>query len=138
MMGTKSSSTSRATFWESVTPSYRRTATYIALAYLLHMEGRDDRPRLKLYNAATLASIGTQRITQMSDIRNFLGELLPRTYTRSSQKAPGASAHFLCALPAFSAFERVGESKFEPLTTSGSRLPNTLPYLSQVYTIPTR
>src|ERR671921_1753849 len=26
-------------FWGSVTPSYRRTATYIALAYLLHIEG---------------------------------------------------------------------------------------------------
>jgi aryl-alcohol dehydrogenase-like predicted oxidoreductase len=28
-----------ATFWESVTPSKRRTATYIALAYLLHRGG---------------------------------------------------------------------------------------------------
>jgi hypothetical protein len=41
--------------------------------------GRTDQPRLKLYNAARLASIGARRITQMSDIRNVLGELLPRT-----------------------------------------------------------
>src|ERR687886_1435185 len=40
MMGTKSSSTSCATFCESLTPSYRRTATYIALHYLLK-RGRD-------------------------------------------------------------------------------------------------
>src|SRR5215212_6425738 len=41
--------------------------------------GRGHRPRPKSYNAATLASIGTRRIAQMSDIRNFLVELLPRT-----------------------------------------------------------
>ena len=29
-------------------------------------EGRGDQPHLKLYNATTLASIGTRRITQMS------------------------------------------------------------------------
>src|ERR671933_1626023 len=40
MMGRKSSSTSCASFCESVTPSYRRTATYIALHYLLK-RGRD-------------------------------------------------------------------------------------------------
>src|SRR5215211_1413174 len=48
--------------------------------------GRADQPCLKLINAATLASIGAWRITQMSDIRNVLGELLPRTpSTRRSQ-----------------------------------------------------
>src|SRR5829696_3864865 len=41
--------------------------------------GRGHRPRPKSYNAATVTSIGTRRITQMGDIRTFLGELLPRT-----------------------------------------------------------
>src|SRR5215218_10096618 len=51
--------------------------------------GRGDQPRLKSYNAATLASIGTRRITQMSDVRNVLGELPPRTPSpRSSQNPP--------------------------------------------------
>src|SRR5215213_5975171 len=51
-----------------------------------HIEGGVNRPRLKSYNAATLASIGTRPIPQMSDIRNVLGELLPRTpSTRSSE-----------------------------------------------------
>src|SRR3954470_15286502 len=36
--------------------------------------GRGHRPRPKSYNAATLASNGTRRITQMRDIRTFLGE----------------------------------------------------------------
>src|SRR5215213_3444066 len=44
--------------------------------------GRSSSARLKLYNATMLASIGTWRITQMSDIRIFLGELLPRTPSR--------------------------------------------------------
>src|SRR5215217_8028568 len=48
--------------------------------------GRGNQPCLKLINAATLAVIGARRITQMSDIRNVLGELLPRTpSTRRSQ-----------------------------------------------------
>src|SRR5215208_7277128 len=50
MMGTKPSSATCATFWGSVTPSNRRTATYIALAYLLYREGGADRSRLKLTN----------------------------------------------------------------------------------------
>src|SRR5215212_1472761 len=37
-----------------------------------HIEDGVNRPRLKSYNAATLASIGTRRIPQMSDIRNVL------------------------------------------------------------------
>src|SRR5215213_1896056 len=54
-----------------------------------HIEGGVNRPCLKSYNAATLASIGTRRIPQMSDIRNVLGELLPRTpSTRSSENYP--------------------------------------------------
>src|SRR5215213_11493685 len=39
---------------------------------LLISKGGARQPRLKLYNATMLASIGTWRITQMSDIRNFL------------------------------------------------------------------
>src|SRR5215212_7742288 len=50
MMGTKPSSATCATFWGSVTPSNRRTATYIALAYLLYREGGTGRPCLKLTN----------------------------------------------------------------------------------------
>src|SRR5215213_10395923 len=46
MMGTKSSWATLATLCGSVTPSYRRTATYIALAHLLR-EGGTLRPRLK-------------------------------------------------------------------------------------------
>src|SRR5215210_3138785 len=49
MRGTKPSSTSCPTFCGSVTPSYRRTATYIVLAHLLR-EGGTLRPRLKLFN----------------------------------------------------------------------------------------
>ena len=51
---TKPSSSSCATFWESLTPSYRRTATYIALAYLLKLEGGTGRPRLKLINVPSV------------------------------------------------------------------------------------
>src|SRR5687768_15702380 len=49
MMGTKPSLATCATFWESVTPSKRRTATYIALAHLLR-EGGTRWPRLELIN----------------------------------------------------------------------------------------
>src|SRR5215211_8332209 len=49
MMGTKPSSATCATFCGSLTPSNRRTATYIALAYLLR-EGGTLRPRLKSFN----------------------------------------------------------------------------------------
>src|SRR5215203_5646204 len=45
MRGTKPSSTSCPAFCGSVTPSYRRTATYIALAYLLHIEGGVSKAR---------------------------------------------------------------------------------------------
>ena len=40
-MGTKSSWATLATLWGSLTPSYRRTATYIALAHLLREGGAD-------------------------------------------------------------------------------------------------
>src|SRR5215211_9006744 len=50
MMGTKPSWATLATFCGSVTPSNRRTATYIALAYLLYREGGTGRPYLKLTN----------------------------------------------------------------------------------------
>jgi hypothetical protein len=40
-------------FCGSVTPSYRRTATYIALAHLLK-EGGALRPRLKLFNVLSV------------------------------------------------------------------------------------
>src|SRR5215203_3911869 len=72
MRGTKPSSTSCATFCESVTPSYRRTATYIALAYLLH-KGRADQPRLELMNGANCEGLG------------YL-EQLPRTPSRRSSR----------------------------------------------------
>src|SRR5215208_6091953 len=44
MRGTKPSLATCATFCESLTPSNRRTATYMALAYLLHIEGGPRRP----------------------------------------------------------------------------------------------
>src|SRR5215213_6181350 len=51
--------------------------------------GRGHRPALSRTTPPTLANIGTRRITQMSDIRNFLGELLPRPpYRRSSRNSP--------------------------------------------------
>jgi hypothetical protein len=53
-MGTKPSWATCPTFWGSLTPSYRRTATYIVLAYLLHIEGGADRPRLKLINVPSV------------------------------------------------------------------------------------
>jgi hypothetical protein len=43
-----------ATFCESLTPSNRRTATYMALAYLLHIEGGPRRPCLKLINVPSV------------------------------------------------------------------------------------
>jgi hypothetical protein len=46
-MGTKPSWATCTTFCESLTPSKRRTAAYIALAYLLLREGGTLRPRLK-------------------------------------------------------------------------------------------
>src|SRR5215211_7123932 len=61
MMGTKPSSATCATFWGSVTPSNRRTATYIALAHLLHIEGGTGRPRLKLINVPSVKGCKASR-----------------------------------------------------------------------------
>jgi hypothetical protein len=44
---------------------------YIALAYLLHIEGGVISPATSI-NAPTLANIGARRITQMSDLWSFL------------------------------------------------------------------
>src|SRR5918995_3738565 len=54
MRGTKPSLAPCATFCESFTPSNRRTATYMALAYLLHIEGGPRRPCLKLINVSSV------------------------------------------------------------------------------------
>ena len=54
MMGTKPSSATLATFCGSLTPSNRRTATYMALAYLVHIEGGPRRPCLKLINVSSV------------------------------------------------------------------------------------
>src|SRR5215211_3460865 len=61
MMGTKPSWATLATFCGSVTPSNRRTATYIALAYLLHIEGGTGRPRLKLINVPSVKGCKASR-----------------------------------------------------------------------------
>src|SRR5215210_3747116 len=53
MRGTKPSLATLATFCGSVTPSKRRTATYIALAHLLR-EGGTRRPRLELINVSSV------------------------------------------------------------------------------------
>jgi hypothetical protein len=52
-MGTKTSLVIRAASLGSVTPSYRRTATYIALVHLLRESGA-DRSRLKLINVSSV------------------------------------------------------------------------------------
>src|SRR5829696_1657752 len=55
MMGTKPSLATCTTFCESVTPSKRRTAAYIALCYLLLKRGRDPLgPRLALINVPSV------------------------------------------------------------------------------------
>jgi hypothetical protein len=46
-----------------------------------------------LINAATLAVIGARRITQMSDIRNVLGELRRITLPRSSVNTASQPEH---------------------------------------------
>src|SRR5918994_5313470 len=77
----------------STTITARRTDTLLGLVVLMRVgttfpkEGRGDQPHLKLYNKATLASIGGRRIPQLSDIRNFLGELLRTPSIRSSQNS---------------------------------------------------
>src|ERR687893_591194 len=48
--------------------------------------GRGDDPAQSRTTPPKLANIGTRRITQMSDFRNFLGELLPRTPLRRSSR----------------------------------------------------
>src|SRR5215210_4848543 len=54
MRGTKPSLATCTTFWESLTPPKRRTATYIALAYLPLREGGTRMPRLKLINVPSV------------------------------------------------------------------------------------
>src|SRR5215211_6140099 len=68
MMGTKPSWATLATFCGSVTPSNRRTATYIALAYLLHIEGGTGRPRLKLINVPSVKGCKASR--NFGELRN--------------------------------------------------------------------
>jgi hypothetical protein len=51
------------TFWESLTPSKRRTAAYIALATSSLREGESLRPRLELINEGEYE--GLQRLEQL-------------------------------------------------------------------------
>jgi hypothetical protein len=54
----------------------------------------------------------------------------------SHKKVTGHFGPFPVRLPAFSAFERVGDSGFEPPTSSASKMCDTFPCLFQIYTIP--
>src|ERR687897_621660 len=86
MRGTKPSWTSWPAFWGSVTPSYRRTATYIALTYLLHIEGGVISPAVSR-NVAKCE--GLEGLAQ-----------LPRTALRRSSHS-GHSAKFNFAFTEF-------------------------------------
>src|SRR5215210_7564198 len=50
--------------------------------------GRGQRSTQSRTTPPTLANIGTRRITQTSDVRNFLGELPRAPSTRSSRNSP--------------------------------------------------
>src|SRR5215213_6747488 len=90
MRGTKPSSTSCPAFCGSVTPSYRRTATYIALAYLLHIEGGVSKAR-QLANEPSVE--GCKRRRNFLELR--LAELrrttLPRSRVNKGDKEEGRS-----------------------------------------------
>src|SRR5215212_5727596 len=78
MRGTKPSSTSCPAFCGSVTPSYRRTATYIALAYLLHIEGGVSKAR-QLANEPSVECCKSRRNFLELRLAELRRTTLPRT-----------------------------------------------------------
>src|SRR5215218_1076392 len=128
MRGTKPSSTSCPAFCGSVTPSYRRTSTYIALAYLLHIEGGVSKAR-QLANEPSVE--GCKRRRNFLELRK--GEVrrisLPRTPVNSVEcrrdQPPGlqaaswrSPAHEATMPPICSSF---GEGRAKSLDPGGAR-----------------
>src|SRR5215216_7883855 len=89
MMGTKPSLATCATFWESVTPSYRRTATYIALAHLLR-EGGADGSRLKFDQRVQCEGVqGLAQLPRISILGTSVNRLSSQLLLFGAQRRAG-------------------------------------------------
>src|SRR5215211_7419905 len=86
--GMNPSSTSCPTFCGSVTPSYRRTATYIVLAHLLR-EGGTLRPRLKLFNVFSVEGYKGWRNFRERHHNEVRRISIPRTQVNMGKKRKG-------------------------------------------------
>src|SRR5215216_1824093 len=86
MMGTKPSWPTLPAFWGSVTPSYRRTATYIALAYLPLREGGTRRVPPRVDQRAQCEGLeGLAQLSRNRERRSSKNTGLLRTWANSNQ-----------------------------------------------------